>query len=144
HFGTHWLLSDNNMHVFPRPAKIHLITQPFTKVLSDEGPRKARQAVVSEARKYGVAPLCSKRAKSCRVARIGGRAMAMLSETDLLDSIFETVLRGCNVDVKARKNAIWNACLAMMADVLRETDPFNRERLLRDLVPDLRQGVVEL
>ena len=68
----------------------------------------------------------------------------MLSEPDLLDSIFETVLRGCNVDVKARKNAIWNACLAMMADVLRETDPFNRERLLRDLVPDLRQGVAKL
>ena len=68
----------------------------------------------------------------------------MLSEEALLDSIFETVLRGCDVDVKARKNAIWNACLAMMSDVLRETDPFNRERLLRDLVPDLRQGIVEL
>ena len=68
----------------------------------------------------------------------------MLSEEALLDSIFETVLRGCDVDVKARKDAIWNACLAMMADVLRETDPFNRERLLRDLVPDLRQGIVDL
>ena len=41
----------------------------------------------------------------------------MLSEEALLDSIFETVLRGCDVNVKARKNAIWNACLAMMADV---------------------------
>ena len=68
----------------------------------------------------------------------------MLSEPDLLDSIFETVLRGCDVDVKARKNAIWNAAVCLLADVLRETDPFNRERLLRDLVPDLRRGVVEL
>ena len=32
----------------------------------------------------------------------------------------------------------------MMSDVLRETDPCNRERLLRDLVPDLRQGVADL
>ena len=70
--------------------------------------------------------------------------MAMLSETELLDVIFQATLKGCDVNVKARKNAIWNACLAMMADVLRETDPFNRERLLRALVPDLRQGVADL
>jgi len=68
----------------------------------------------------------------------------MLSEEALLDSIFETVLRGCNVDVKARKNAIWNACLAIMADVLRETDPFNRERLLRGLEAELRDSVAHL
>jgi hypothetical protein len=68
----------------------------------------------------------------------------MLSEHDLLDSIFETALRGCDVNVKARKNAIWNACLAMMGDVLRESDPFTRERLLRDLVPDLREGIADL
>ena len=67
-----------------------------------------------------------------------------LSEDAFLDSIFETVLRGCDVNVKARKNAIWNACIAMMADVLRETDPFNRERLLRDLVPELRESIVDL
>jgi hypothetical protein len=70
--------------------------------------------------------------------------MAMLSEPDLLDAIFETVLRGCNVDISARKGAIWNACLAMMADCLRATDPLGRERLLRDLVPDLREGVAHL
>jgi len=70
--------------------------------------------------------------------------MAMLSEPDLLDAIFETVLRGCDVNVKARKNAIWDACIAMMADVLRETDPFNRERLLRDLVPELRESITHL
>jgi hypothetical protein len=32
----------------------------------------------------------------------------------------------------------------MMADVLRESDPFTRERLLRDLVPDLREGIADL
>ena len=68
----------------------------------------------------------------------------MLSEEALLDSIFETVLRGCDVDVKARKNAIWSACIAMMADVLRETDPFNRERLLRGLEAELRDSVAHL
>jgi hypothetical protein len=68
----------------------------------------------------------------------------MLSEEALLGSIFETVLRGCDVNVKARKNAIWNACLAMMADVLRETDPFNRERLLRGLEAELRDSVAHL
>jgi len=70
--------------------------------------------------------------------------MAMLSEADLLDSIFETVLRGCNVDVKARKSAIWNACLAMMADVLRESDPFTAERLLRGVEAELRESVAHL
>ena len=68
----------------------------------------------------------------------------MLSEEALLDSIFETALRGCDVNVSARKNALWNAAVCRLADVLRETDPFNRERLLHNLVPDLRRGVVEL
>jgi len=68
----------------------------------------------------------------------------MLSEPDLLDAIFETVLRGCNVDIKARKNAIWNAAVCLLADVLRETDPFNRERLLRGLEAELRDSIVQL
>jgi len=68
----------------------------------------------------------------------------MLSEEALLDSIFETVLRGCDVDVKARKNAIWNACLAMMADVLREADPFTAERLLRGVENELRESIAHL
>jgi len=68
----------------------------------------------------------------------------MLSEPDLLDAIFETVLRGCNVDIKARKNAIWNAAVCLLADVLRETDPFNRERLLRGLVAELRDSIAHL
>jgi hypothetical protein len=70
--------------------------------------------------------------------------MAMLSEHDLLDSIFQAALKGCDVNVSARKNAIWNACLAMMGDVLRESDQFTRERLLHGLEAELRRGVVEL
>jgi hypothetical protein len=70
--------------------------------------------------------------------------MAMLSEPDLLDAIFETVLRGCDVDIKARKNAIWNAAVCLLADVLRETDPFNRERLLRGIEAELRGSVAHL
>jgi len=67
-----------------------------------------------------------------------------LSEDAFLDSIFETVLKGCDVDVKARKNAIWSACIAMMADCLRSSDEFTRERLLRDLVPELREAIGRL
>jgi hypothetical protein len=55
----------------------------------------------------------------------------MLSEQDLLDSIFQAALKGCDVNVSARRNALWNAAVCLLADVLRETDPFNRERLLR-------------
>jgi hypothetical protein len=68
----------------------------------------------------------------------------MLSEQDLLDSIFETALRGCDVNVSARKHALWNAAVCLLADVLRETDPFNRERLLRGLEAELRTSIVDL
>jgi hypothetical protein len=70
--------------------------------------------------------------------------MAMLSEPDLMESIFQTVLKGCDVNVGARKNAIWNACLAMMGDVLRESDEFTRERLLHRIEAELRESVVDL
>ena len=68
----------------------------------------------------------------------------MLSEHDLLDSIFQAVLKGCDVDVKARKQTIWSACIAMMSDVLRESDPFTRERLLHGLVAELRDSTAHL
>jgi hypothetical protein len=70
--------------------------------------------------------------------------MAMLSEHDLLDSIFQAALKGCGADVKNHKNAIWNACLALMGDVLRTSDEFTRERLLHRIEAELREGVVEL
>jgi len=68
----------------------------------------------------------------------------MLSEPDLLDSIFETALRGCDVDVKARKQTIWSACIAMMADCLRESDRFTAERLLRGVEAELRESTAHL
>jgi hypothetical protein len=54
----------------------------------------------------------------------------MKSEGALLDSIFRAALEGCDADVKARKDALWSAGVVLLADVLRETDPFNRERRL--------------
>ena len=68
----------------------------------------------------------------------------MLSEPDLMEAIFETALKGCDVNVSARKNALWNAAVCLLADVLRETDPFNRERLLRGLEAELRDYVAHL
>jgi hypothetical protein len=68
----------------------------------------------------------------------------MLSEPDLMESIFQAALKGCDVNVKARKNALWNAAVCLLADVLRETDPLGRERLLRGLEAELRAAVVHL
>ena len=70
--------------------------------------------------------------------------MAMLSEEDLVDFITKAALLACNGDVRAHKKALWDSCIAIMADCLRGSDEFTRERLLHDLVPDLRRGVVEL
>ena len=68
----------------------------------------------------------------------------MMPDRELFDAITNTALAGCDVNVSARKNAIWNACLAMMADVLREADPFTAERLLRGVEDELRKSIVEL
>ena len=68
----------------------------------------------------------------------------MLSEDAFLDSIFQVVLKGCDVDVKAHRETIWSACLAIMGDVLREADPFTRERLLRGLEAELRESIAHL
>ena len=68
----------------------------------------------------------------------------MLSDDDLFDAITLTALRGCDVDVKARKEIIWGACIAMMSECLRESDPLSRERLLRGLVLRLRESIVHL
>ena len=68
----------------------------------------------------------------------------MLSNRDLFDAITNAALEGCDVDVKARKEVIWSACRTLMADVLRESDPFTAERLLRSLVSDLRESAAHL
>jgi hypothetical protein len=68
----------------------------------------------------------------------------MKSEGALLDSIFQAALEGCDADVKAHKDALWRAAVTLLADVLRETDPFNRERRLRGLVAELRKSIKRL
>jgi hypothetical protein len=68
----------------------------------------------------------------------------MMSERDLFDGITNVALAGCNADVSARRNSIWLAATTLMADVLREADPFTRERLLQRLVPELRDSITHL
>jgi hypothetical protein len=68
----------------------------------------------------------------------------MISEEDLQEAIYQAALRGCDCNVKAHKKAIWDAAVTLLADVLRESDPFTVERLLRGLVPELRDSVRRL
>ena len=67
-----------------------------------------------------------------------------MSERALVDAIFNTVLRGTDADIGAHKNAVWIAGVTLLADVLLNTDPFNRERLLRGLVSELRDSTARL
>jgi hypothetical protein len=68
----------------------------------------------------------------------------MLSDRALMESIFETALRGCNVNVAARRDPLWDAGMMLLADVLLNTDPYNRERRLRGLVSELRTSINRL
>ena len=70
--------------------------------------------------------------------------MAMLSEEDLVDFITQAALLACNADVKAHRKPLWDACIAIMADCLRTTDEFSRERLLHGLEDELRTSIVRL
>src|SRR5262249_14063866 len=79
---------------------------------------------------------------SCR--QIGDSRMAMLSDRELFDSITTTALEGCDADVSARRNALWNAACVLLADTLRSYDAFNRERLLRGLEAELRESIAHL
>jgi hypothetical protein len=58
----------------------------------------------------------------------------MLSNQVLMEQIFHTALRGCDVDVSARRDGLWDATDCLEADVLRTLDPFSRERQLRTAV----------
>jgi hypothetical protein len=68
----------------------------------------------------------------------------MMNERDLVKAIFNAALAGCDANVNARKNAIWLAAITLLSDVLLSTDPFNRERLLRGLVSELRDSTAHL
>jgi hypothetical protein len=61
-----------------------------------------------------------------------------MNERLLVDRIFKTALEGSDGNITARKNALWVAAITLLADVLLNTDPFNRERLLRGLGPAQR------
>jgi hypothetical protein len=51
------------------------------------------------------------------------------------ESIFTAALRGCNVDVAARRDFLWDATVCLQADVLRTLDLLRRGRpsVLSDL-----------
>jgi hypothetical protein len=68
----------------------------------------------------------------------------MMDEQDLIDFVTKAALLACNGDVTARRKALWDSCIAIMADCLRTSDEFTRERLLARLEDRLREGVVEL
>ena len=48
--------------------------------------------------------------------------MAMLDEQDLIDFITKAALLACNADVRAHKKALWDSCIAILADCLRSSD----------------------
>jgi hypothetical protein len=68
----------------------------------------------------------------------------MLSDKALMESIFTAALTGCNVDVAARRDVLWDACICIMADSLRSADPFNRERKLRNVAAELRKSIATI
>jgi hypothetical protein len=68
----------------------------------------------------------------------------MIDERALVDQIFKAALAGSDGDITARKNAFQIVAITLLADVLRHTDEFSRERLLHGLVLELRDSVDHL
>jgi len=69
----------------------------------------------------------------------------VISERQLVDRIFDTVLGGTDADIGARRNTVWIAAVTLLADCLLNTpDQFTRERLLRGLVAELKDSMVGL
>ena len=67
-----------------------------------------------------------------------------MSEEALLGELYRDVLTRVDADVARHRNLIWNACITLLADSLRHADFFTRERLLRGLVPELRDSMARL
>jgi hypothetical protein len=65
----------------------------------------------------------------------------MLSHQALMESVFQAALRGCDLDVAARRDALWDAAVCIQADCLRTMDPYSREVWLRRLVSELRKSI---
>jgi len=68
----------------------------------------------------------------------------MMSERALVGAIFDTVLKGTDAEIERRANAVWISAVTLLADVLLNTDPFNRERLLRGLEREVRDSIERL
>ena len=68
----------------------------------------------------------------------------MIGNRDLFDVITIAALKGCDCDVAAHKETLWNAAVCLMADVLLQSDSFTRERLLRGLEDELRESIKRL
>jgi hypothetical protein len=68
----------------------------------------------------------------------------MLSERGVVDFVTEAALMACDADVKARHKSLWLAATIILADVLRNVDPFTRERLLQGLDGELRESMAHL
>ena len=68
----------------------------------------------------------------------------MISNRELFDTITITALKGCDCDVAAHKDTLWDVAVCLMADVVRNSDELSRERLLRGLVEELRESIEKL
>ena len=68
----------------------------------------------------------------------------MMDAADLQDFVFKSALLACGADVKAHKAALWSAAIAILADVLRNTDDLSRERMLRGIESELRAAMIHL
>jgi hypothetical protein len=66
----------------------------------------------------------------------------MTTDEGLIDAVFDVALDG-NIDA-ARMQVLWVIGVTLLADVLLRSDEFNRERLLRGLVRELREALVEI
>jgi hypothetical protein len=61
-----------------------------------------------------------------------------MNEQALVTAIVRTALEGVDGDVSGHRAPLWIAGKTLLAGVLREVDPFTRERLLHLLVSELR------
>lgn len=68
----------------------------------------------------------------------------MISNPDLFDVITEAAIRGADCDIAAHKRVIWQACVALMADMLLNSDEFTRVRLLHELPERLQRSMEQL
>jgi hypothetical protein len=65
-----------------------------------------------------------------------------MTEEALIDAVFDVALAG-NIDA-VRMRTLWVVGVTLLADVLLRSDGFNRERLLRGLVQELRGALVDI